>query len=95
MKNISLRSLFKPLAKILARFHMTVFIVLIVAGLTVSVLFLNAMLTSSSTADGYVSPTDIGSIDQSTLERIRELHTSAEPPASLDLPTGRVNPFGE
>jgi len=88
MKNISLNSLLKPVAKVITRFHMTVFIVLIVAGLAGAVLFLNAMLTSSSTADGYTSPIDVGSIDQSTLERIRELHTSDNQPS--DWPSQSV-----
>jgi len=95
MKNVSLGSLFKPLGKAFARFHLTIFIVFITAGLGVAVVVLNTILTESSTADGYTSPIDAGSIDQSTLDRIRELHGSDEDVPALTIPEGRVNPFGE
>ena len=95
MKNITLGSLLKPITDLLSRFHMTIFIVFITAGLSVAVLFLNSILTDTSPADGYTSPIDAGSIDQATLERIKELHTSDEAVPSAVLPEGRINPFGE
>jgi hypothetical protein len=95
MKNITIGSLFKPLSNLLARFHMTIFIVFITAGLSVAVLFLNSILTDTSSGDGYTSPIGAGSIDQATLERIKELHTSDEAVPASTLPEGRINPFGE
>lgn len=95
MKNIRLGSLFSGLGHQLARFHMTFFIVFIAAGLSVAVLFLNNMLTETSNPGDYTSPIDAGSIDQATLERIRELHTSDETVPAPVLPDGRINPFGE
>lgn len=95
MKNLSLSSLFKPIGNVIGRFHMTLFIVFIVAGLGAAVLFLTNILNDSSTGDGYTSPINAGSIDQATLERIQELHTSQEGASTLRLPEGRVNPFSE
>lgn len=93
--NMNTGSLFEKIGKIFGRFHMTLFIVFIVGGLGIAVLFLNNILSMPPAADGYTSPIDAGSIDQATLERIRELHTSAETIPALALPTGRTNPFGE
>ena len=95
MKNISLDTIIKPLKQIFVRFHMTIFIVFVVAGLAAAVILLNTLLTASSTSDGYTSPIDAGSVDQATLERIKELHSSSEMPANPALPSGRINPFGE
>jgi hypothetical protein len=95
MKNIRSVSIFALIGRLLSQFHMTLFIVFIVAGLSVAVLFLNDMLSDTSTSDGYTSPIDAGSIDQATLDRIKELHTSDEGPSPSSFPSGRINPFGE
>lgn len=95
MKNISIGALFKPLGRLVGRFQITLFIVLVVAGLGGAVLFLNSILTNTSNADGYISPVGAGSIDQATLERLKELHTSDQGAPAPVLPAGRTNPFGE
>jgi hypothetical protein len=95
MKNIRIGSVFTSIGHQLARFHMTLFIVFIAGALTLAVLFLNNMLSDTSASDNYTSPIDAGSIDQTTLDRIKELHTSDEAVPDATLPGGRVNPFGE
>ena len=96
MKNMSLASIFKPVRILFKRFHLTLFIVFIVAALTGAVLLLNTMLTHLSDVDeGYTSSIEAGTIDQATLNRIKELHTSDEVVPANVLPTGRINPFGE
>jgi hypothetical protein len=95
MKKMHSVSIFALIGRLLAEFHMTLFIVFIVAGLSVAVLFLNNMLSDTSASDGYTSPIDAGSIDQATLDRIKELHTSDEGQSPSNLPSGRINPFGE
>lgn len=96
MKNITLRSLLKPFSLLFRRFHLTLFIVCVAAGLTGAVLLLNTMLVNLSAVDeGYTSPIGAGTIDQATLDRIKELHTSDESATPTPLPSGRVNPFGE
>lgn len=96
MKNIrfSPNMILKPISRLIGRYHMTLFIVFIVAGLTSSVLFLNAILTNAA-SDDYTSPIDAGSIDRATLDRLKALHTSDVSSAAPKLPSGRVNPFGE
>lgn len=95
MKKITTGPSLTSIGRSLAKFHMTFFIVFIAAGLTVAVLFLNNLLSDTSGADNYTSPIDAGSIDQATLDRIKELHTSDEPVSEMSLPQGRINPFGE
>jgi hypothetical protein len=96
MKNITIHSLTKPFALLFQKFHFTLFIVLVVAGLGGAVLLLNSMLTNLSKVDeGYTSSIDAGTIDQATLDRIKELHTSNGVIPADNLPSGRINPFGE
>lgn len=96
MKNLTIRSLFKPFGMLFRKFHFTLFIVLVVAGLGGAVLLLNSMLANLSKVDeNYTSPIEAGTIDQATLDRIKELHTSKETVPADDFPSGRINPFGE
>lgn len=96
MKNLTIGSLFKPFVLLFQKFHLTLFIVFIAACLAGSVILLNEILTNLSTADaGYTSPIGAGTIDQATLDRIKELHTSDEGAPASVLPEGRINPFGE
>ena len=95
MKSISATSLLKPIKALFTRFHMTLFIVFIVAGLGYAVMTFNTLLSESSTDTTYTSPIDAGTIDQTTLERIKALHTSDEPTPGRVTPPGRTNPFSE
>ena len=95
MKNTDLSTLLKPVSKIFKRFHLTIFIVFIVACLAYAVLSFSTLLTESSTDTSYTSPIGAGSIDQATLERIQALHTSDEPTPAMVAPSGRINPFSE
>jgi len=95
MKNTDLSSLLKPTAKIFKRYHLTLFIVFVTAGLAYAVLTFTQLLGESSTDTGYTSPISAGTIDQATLERIKALHTSDDPTPEIVIPTGRINPFSE
>ncbi len=95
MKNIDITSFFKKFGHAIARFHLTLFIVFIVGGLSTAVLFLNSILTDTAGNDSYTSPINPGSIDHATLERINQLHTSDGALTPSTLPTGRINPFSE
>lgn len=96
MKNLTLRSVLKPFGLLFQKFHFTLFIVLVIAGLGSAVVLLNTMLSGQSElGDGYKSSIEAGTIDQATLDRIKELHTSNETVPAGDLPSGRINPFGE
>jgi len=99
MKNanihLDLKKLFKPVGSLFRRFHLTLFIVFITAGLSYAVYTFTNLLNESSIDSSYVSPHDAGTIDQATLDRIKALHTSDEPIPASTLPAGRVNPFSE
>ena len=95
MKSIDLTTTLKPAGAMFRRFHLTIFIVFIVAGLGYAVLSFNTLLARSSTDTSYTSPIDAGSIDQATLERINALHTSDGPSPAVTTPVGRINPFSE
>lgn len=85
----------KPLKKLSKRFHLTLFFVLIVGGLSGAVLVINNTLKDNTTDPGYTSSINAGSIDRVTLDRLKTLHTSTQGPAAPTLPAGRINPVGE
>jgi len=95
MKDIQLTALLKPFKLLFTRFHLTLFIVLVVAGLGAAVVLLTGILNDASTDTNYTSPIEAGSIDQTTLDRINALHTSDEQTAPTTVPETRQNPFVE
>jgi hypothetical protein len=95
MKNINLTLSFKGIARIFQRYHLTLFIVFVTAGLSVAVVTFSNLLTQSSTDTTYTSPISAGTIDQATLDRITALHTSDATPAPLVTLSGRIDPFSE
>jgi hypothetical protein len=95
MKRIRTNSFARLTRTFFRRFHLTVFIVCIVAGLSYAVISFSELLDSSSADTGYTSAIDAGSIDQATLERINNLHESDSKTTTLITPAGRINPFTE
>jgi hypothetical protein len=88
-ENINLSSLSD-----LRRFHMVIFIVIVVVGLS-AILLLNGIVLKTS--DPTVSSENglQASFDQATIERIKELKTASEPSVPLDFSQGRISPFSE
>ena len=80
---------------VIRRFNLTLFILLVLAGLVAAVLLLTTILNDASLGADYQSPINAGSLDQATLDRINALHTSDEqlPPATQT--DGRISPFSE
>lgn len=95
MKNLTASSLVKPTTPLFRKYHLTIFIVFVVAGLGYAVFTFTNLLGQTSTDTSYTSPISAGSIDQITLNRIKALHTSNEPTPALVTPPGRINPFSE
>lgn len=94
--DINLSRIVSFVGSIFQRFHTTIFIVVIVMGLSYAVLSLSSLL--SEAADTTNTTTNLpgqDNNDQTTLDRIEELHTSADAPSSIELPEGRINPFVE
>lgn len=101
MKNAEVSTLFKPLAKLFQKFHITLFIVILVAGLAFAVLSLNNLLTEAAnpqgmgtTTTGQVTNPGTDQFDEQTIQKINSLHSS-DAPTSVVLPEGRINPFSE
>lgn len=95
MASLSLPSPLKYIRRTFVRFHLTIFIVLILALLAAAVLFLTNILNDASIGDDYQSPISAGSIDQATLDRINALHTSDDELPQPIPSNGRISPFSE
>ena len=83
----------RALRSLIRKFHLLIFFVFVVIGLSVAVVLLNKTLTGSS-SEGYTTTINNGSIDEATLNRINSLHTSDQP-TTPQFPAGRHNPFAE
>lgn len=95
MKNNDIKTVFVSAARVLRRYNLTIFIVILASGLSASVLMLSYTLQKSSDTSGYISTSDITSFDQVTIDRVKQLHTSSEYTIDTPLPSGRINPFAE
>lgn len=95
MKNTNKISPFTAIAETFGRYHLTLFVVVLVGGLSTAVLMLNEILKQSSNPNGYTSSLDIASFDQATIDRLQRLKSSDEASTAPALPTGRLSPFAE
>ncbi len=91
----SFTSLKKMIINFLHRFHLVIFVIIILGGLAIVVLLLNGIIIKSGESNGYTPDTSNGSFDQSTIKRIDELKTRDQAGNQLDLSGGRTNPFVE
>lgn len=94
--NIDLKRIPKSILVLFQKFHTTLFIIFIVAGLSVAVLLLNQLLSEASdtTTKGSENTSSTDAY-QTTIDRINDFHSSDKAPSNVSLPTGRINPFVE
>jgi hypothetical protein len=95
--NISLATITAPFTKIIARYHLTLYIVLI-AGLLGTAVFMlyQILVTPASMNDEATASAKInGTFNKKTVERIEVLKESSEQPAAVQFPSPRQNPFIE
>lgn len=92
--DISLTAIKKTIVTILHRYHVVLFVVVVVGGLVIMVFYLNTILIQSGQSDGYTSTSNNATFDQATIDRIKELRTANENQSQLDF-SGRSNPFIE
>lgn len=95
MNNTNKISPFSAIAHTFGRYHLTLFVVVLVGGLSTAVLMLNEILKQSSDPNGYTSSLDITSFDQATIDRLQQLKSSDEASTGFTLPAGRLSPFVE
>lgn len=95
MKNLNVS--FKPVGHLVRRYHLTIFIVFVVASLGYAVFNFTDLFgqspTNTTTVNG--APASSSTINQATLDKLKTLHTSDEPTPALVVPSGRTNPFSE
>ena len=78
------------ISRFLHRFHITLFVVLVVGGLSVATLLLNKAITAQS--DTVTEPAQ-APFDEKTMTRIENLRTTNEQTNLVLPPTGRTDPF--
>ncbi|MEO5949528.1 MAG: hypothetical protein ABIP74_03920 [Candidatus Saccharimonas sp.] len=89
MKSLSFSQLSRMISHFLHRFHVILFVVFVVGGLSLVTLFLGQTITKQ---DDGVAGTIEQPFDASTMSRIENLRTTSDQ-SNLNPPSGRTNPF--
>lgn len=89
--NLSLPAIKKAIVAFLHRFHVVIFTVIILGGLTVVIFLLNNIVVLSSQSNGYTPDTNNSTFDKATIQKIEELKNRTQTPPT----SGRTNPFVE
>lgn len=99
MKNINLTisgtAIKKAFFSFTHRFHVVIFVVVVLGGVAVSVFMLNSIVVRSTDPSEFSSQSSSTSFDKETIKRIEDLKTRDQGGATLDLSKGRTNPFVE
>lgn len=93
--DISLDSIKKPLINLLKRYHIILFVVLVIGGLGAAVLLLNNTISKSGQDSGYVSNANSTGFDKDTIERVNQLKSRDQNNNTINFDKGRTNPFVE
>lgn len=84
------------LINFLSRFHITIFIVVVTAGVAVALLLLGNIL---NIAYGATTPDDSSnlntSFDENTIRELERFKSSNNNTGNQGLPSGRINPFSD
>lgn len=94
-KDIKLSIILAPIITAFKKYNLTIFIVALVGGLAAAVIMLSTALQKSSETSDYTPSNNSSSFDQTTINRVKQLHSSTEQATEYTLPTGRTNPFSE
>ena len=86
-----LESIIKPLSKFLWRFHVMIYSIAVIGGLSIAIFTLSGLLSISSDP----APASSATFDKKTMKIIKNFRTSTSGNDSLTLPAGRSNPFAE
>jgi len=89
MKSLSFAQLNRMASQFLHRFHVILFVVFVIGGLSLATLFLSQAITKQGT----VAPTASDPpFDTATMLKIENLRTTSDQ-SNLNPPSGRTNPF--
>lgn len=92
---ISLTSIKKATVTFLHRFHIMIFVFIVLVGLIFIVYLLYNIVATASDTQGYESDAASTAFDEATIKRINELKSRDQSSSELDLSQGRTNPFVE
>jgi hypothetical protein len=93
--NLSLTLFKKMIVTFLHRYHVLIFVFIVVNGSIIVILLLNSNIISSGRAAESSPITDSTTFDTATIKRIEELKSRNQASSNLDLSQGRTNPFVE
>ncbi|QQS22008.1 hypothetical protein IPM09_00410 [Candidatus Saccharibacteria bacterium] len=88
--SISISQIGALLTHFLHRFHVLVFVLTVVGGLSVATFMLNQTLSSNTDIPNSQST---AVFDQKTMERVKKLSKTTSEAKPLEVPAGRTNPF--
>lgn len=80
----------KSVSQFLHRFHVILFVLLVVGGLATATFLLFEIVNNNTPPEPIPSTS---SFDQETIDKIRGLRTPSDGRTDLELPNGRTNPF--
>ena len=99
MKNInitlSLDSIKENFFSFLHRFHLVIFVIVVLGGVAAGIFVLNTIIIRSSDTTDAPAGSSNAVFDEATIKRIDELKTRDQGGGELALPPGRTNPFVE
>ena len=90
--NIDSQQLVRGLSGFMHRYHVLIFSIVVLGGLSAATFSLYQTVTSAQTVEPSNAKT---TFDNETITKIRELRTSSDTTNNLTLPSGRTNPFQE
>lgn len=89
-QGIDIAQLQKKTVQFLHRYHVIIFVLTVIGGLSLATFMINQSITDTTT-DQPAATTQ--NFDQDTMNKIKALRKTSDEPAPLSLPDGRVNPF--
>ncbi len=96
MKNsISLDQLLASFYKFIHRYHVVVFVILVIGGMIIVMFMLNNTIQSSTDADLIDVGQPQAKFDQETIKQLESLKMDSDNTDDLRFPSGRINPFVE
>lgn len=96
MKNsASTDQILRKLYKFTHRYHLVIFVVLVIGGMIIVMFMLNNTI-QSSTDTNHIDETPVQTgFDQETIEKLESLKMNSGASEPLKFPSGRINPFVE
>lgn len=93
--SISLDQLPTKLSRFIHRYHIVVFVILVIGSMIVVMLMLNSTIQSSTDTDTLNVAQPPSRFDTETIEKLESLKVDSDSGDQLQFPSGRVNPFVE